>query len=251
MKRMAVVMLLMAASGFAIGGDTQAVTPIPKHLELARELVATVKPENNKYVILGNRGVHWKGDLFTSENSVNTACIGFVKAVLERANSPAIEEIKSKTRWTKWLELENYYEAITKGYGFTQIFKMGDTQPGDLFMFWCNDQRSCGNSQASEVQGHITIIDVKPTLKNPTPPIIEGTQQWVVTIIDSADNPHSKDDTRVVPPGMPKITGVGRGTYRIYSDMNGIPVGYTSGPNGPKFFGISDRPIAIGRPFPY
>ncbi|MGB4913776.1 MAG: hypothetical protein WBO95_16935, partial [Candidatus Dechloromonas phosphoritropha] len=43
---------------------------IPKHLELARELVATVKPENNNYEVFGpGRGVRWKGDFLTSENT--------------------------------------------------------------------------------------------------------------------------------------------------------------------------------------
>lgn len=168
---------LLAHNCYAVEGDIT----IPKHLELARELVATVKPENNKYVLRGPDGVRWKGDLFTSENTVNAHCTGFVGAVLERAKSQTVKEVESKTYWKKYLRVDNYYEAVTKGYGFTQIAKLGDAKPGDVFLFRCNDQ--CGNSQTNDVQGHITIIDVTPTQKKPTPPIIDGTLQWVVTII--------------------------------------------------------------------
>ena len=58
MKRMAVVMLLMAASGFAFGDEPQAATPVPQSLEPARELGVTVKPENNNNRINGPKGVH-------------------------------------------------------------------------------------------------------------------------------------------------------------------------------------------------
>lgn len=238
---------LLLFANICLASDSD--TSIPKHLELARELVATVKPENNKYVLRGPDGVRWKGDLLTSENTVNAHCTGFVGAVLERAKSQTVKEVESKTYWKKYLRVDNYYEAVTKGYGFTQIAKLGDAKPGDVFLFRCNDP--CGNSQTNDVQGHITIIDVTPTQKKPTPPIIDGTLQWVVTIIDSADSPHSKDDTRNVADGMQKVTGVGRGTYRVYTDAEGMPVGYTTGPNHPKFHDIKDRPIAVGRPLPY
>ena len=46
----------------ADGGSSQ---EIPKYLELARELVATVKPENNRYNYVNHPiGVHWKDELF-------------------------------------------------------------------------------------------------------------------------------------------------------------------------------------------
>ena len=51
----AVAALLLAS----INALAQDATPVPKHLEMARELLATVKPENNKYVIFGARGVRW------------------------------------------------------------------------------------------------------------------------------------------------------------------------------------------------
>ncbi len=219
---------------------------VPKHLELARELVATVKPENNKYVIRGPEGVRWKGDLFTSENTVNTMCTGFVSAVLEKAKNPTVKEVESKTYWKKHLRLDSYWEALQKGYGLQRVEAIESAKPGDLFMFWCN--AGCRTREGYEAYGHITIIDTTPTRKDPTPPLIDNTLQWLVTVIDSADGPHGRQDTRWRPKGEPLATGVGRGTYRVYTDLAGIPLGYTNGPNDPKFHDVKDRPIGIGRP---
>jgi len=241
----AVAALLLAS----INALAQDATPVPKHLEMARELLATVKPENNKYVIFGARGVRWKGDLFTSENSVNASCVGFVSDVLARAGSPSVKAVESNTYWKKSLRVNNYFEAVEKGYGLKQVPSIGDVVPGDLFIFSCRDQ--CANSESSDIQGHITFVDVKPTQKKPTPPLIEDTLQWLVTVIDSADAPHDLKDTRWRPQGEPKATGVGRGTYRVYTSMDGVPVGYTNGPNGQKFHDAKDRPITVGRPLPY
>jgi hypothetical protein len=227
---------LMSASVFAQEA------PVPKHLELARELVETVKPENNRYALTGPEGVHWDGTWFNKERSVNTHCTGFVGAVLNKAGSNAVHLIESKTYWKKYLRVENYQEAFMHGYGFNRLGTINDVMPGDFFLFTC--KQMCSNS-FGQAQGHIMIVDVKPYKRAPTPPIIEGTTQWAVVILDSADNPHDKKDTRWAPDGK-KRTGVGRGTMRIYTDDNGVPVGYTSGFNL-KYHSIDERPIIFAR----
>jgi hypothetical protein len=234
--------------------NVQAPSSVPKHLEIARELVATVKPENNKYVIFRHTGVHWKGDLFTSENSVNTMCVGLVTAVMERARSPSVGKVKSNTQWTRELRVNNYHEAISRELGFNKISKMGDVFAGDIFAFSCNDACSvtdANGNATSNVQGHITFVDDKPTQKNPTPPLIDGTLQWLLPVIDSSPGPHDMKDTRWRPTGEPRVSGVGRGTLRIYTDLDGVPVGYTNGPNAKKLHTVQDRPIVFGRPQAY
>ena len=235
----------MALFWFGGPASAQDATAVPKHLELARELVATVKPENNKYRFIGPEGVRWKGDLFTSENTVNTMCTGFVGAMLEKAKSPTVKEVESKTYWKKYVRMDSYWEALQKGYGMQKVETIEAAKPGDLFLFMCND--SCNTSEGPAL-GHITIVDVAPKRKEPTPPLIENTLQWVVTVIDAADGPHGREDTRWRAQGEPKATGVGRGKYRVYTDMAGIPVGYTNGPAAPKFHSAKERPIGMGRP---
>ena len=243
----AVMLMLMALQPAVATDDPSPGAAPPRHLELARELVATVKPENNKYMIRGPEGVRWKGDLFTSENSVHTMCTGFVSTVLEKAHNPTVKVIESKTHWKKHLRLDSYWEAFQKGYGLQKVQTIEAAKPGDLFMFWCND--GCRAREGYEAYGHITIIDAISKRKEATPPLIENTMQWLVTVIDSADSPHGRQDTRWRPQGEP-VTGVGRGTYRIYTDMAGVPVGFTNGPGGPQFQSVTKFPIGIGRPLP-
>jgi hypothetical protein len=255
-----IVMVVFAVSAYGQAVEqtlsTTQASSIPKHLELARELVATVKPENNKYVLNHGSGVRWKGDLFNSESSVNTACGGFVAAVMERAGNTSIDVVKSKTS-SHILRVKQFLEAVANDWGFSKVSKVGEIVPGDLFLFRCNDRcvaaetnNFLGHKTVTEVDaaGHVTIVDVKPTQKKPTPPLIDGTQQWLVTVIDSSESPHDLKDTRWRAKSEPPVTGVGRGTYRVYTDMDGVPVGYTNGPNGQKLHTIKDRPILIGRP---
>ncbi len=241
------ITILLFATVSAFAQDSEA---IPKHLELARELVATVKPENNKYVVFHHTGVRWKGDLFTSENSVNTMCVGLVTAVLERAKSPSVDKVRSNTQWKHELRVNNYHEAIYRELGFNRISKLGNVMPGDIFAFSCKDACSvtdANENATSDIQGHITFVDDKPILKNPTPPLIDGTLQWLLPVIDSSPGPHGVNDTRWRPAGEPRVSGVGRGTLRIYTDLDGVPVGYTSGPNAKKLHTVQDRPIVFGR----
>lgn len=240
--------VVLAATEFAFSQVAWAAEEaVPKYLELARELVATVKPENNKYEFNGPEGVRWKGDLFTSENSVRTACAPFVDAMFERAKDPTVDVIKSHISFyqrTKYLRIMDWYEASMKGWGLRKVETLNEVQPGDLFIFACLDK--CSTSQG-DVLGHITIVDVKPKKAAAKTPVVEGTEQWELTVIDSTDLAHDRNDTRFVPKGEKKITGVGRGTYRIYTDASGIPVGYTNG-FGTKYNAIAMRPIVISRP---
>jgi hypothetical protein len=219
--------------------------PVPKHLELARELVATVKPENNMYVHSTQR-IQWKGDLFTSENSVHTTCGGFVRGVLERADESSVSKVWPKSVPNRNIHLADWVEAGNSGR-VKRIQSLSNVQPGDLFIFLCLDKETCKTSQG-EAEGHITFVDAKPEKAVSKAPILEGTEQWNLTVIDSADSAHDRNDTRFVPKGEKKITGVGRGTFRIYTDASGIPVGYAKGFVGANYHSIADRPITITRP---
>ena len=77
-------------------------------------------------------------------------------------------------------------------------------------MFICTD--SCKSSEGA-ARGHIAFVDGVLQKRTSSPPIIEGTTQWVMYVIDSSDNAHSADDTRFTKPGNAKINGVGRGKF--------------------------------------
>lgn len=245
-NKVAVVLSLALFLSAAHAADDDVPVRTPKYLELARELVATVTPENNKYDFKGPEGVRWKGDLFASENSVRTACGPFVAAVFDRAEDPTLKKVRevSRKNRSKYVRVTDWMDAAQNEIGLKKIGNLNDVQPGDLFIFSCFDR--CGTS-LGDVPGHISIVDVKPTVLLPQSPFVDGTRQWGVTVIDAADSAHDRNDTRFVRKGMPKITGVGRGSYRIYTDENGIPVGFTNG-FGSKYNAVAVRPIVIARP---
>lgn len=250
MKMLIGTVLLLIASAPSVGADAPpGANAVPRHLELARELVATVRPENNNYEISGpGRGVRWKTDFPSSENSVNASCSVFVTAILDRAASTVPGTIAAHTGWKRELRVSHYFEAMQQGLGLQPILSLADAEPGDFFLFKCTD--FCVNSKSSKIQGHIAFIDAKPVPIDPRPPVIESTVQWLVTVIDSTDRPHDRNDTRWRAAGETRVSGVGRGSYRLYTDANGVPVGYTSGVKHPKFHPVSIRPVAIARPQP-
>ena len=228
--------------------ESGGVQSIPKHLELARELVATVKPVNNRYNFQGTAigGIRWKGELFTSENAVNTHCTGFVTALLIKAGSTTVRDNMPRGQRQSHLALNQYVEFVNSG-GIEQVKTIQNVQPGDLYLFQCQGGGACTTTlQGDKASGHAMIVDTVPEkLATPRPPIIAGTTQWRIAIIDSADQPNSRNDTRWTAPGEPKVSGVGRTFYRIYTDANGVATGYTHD-YGLKY--TSDRPIYFARP---
>jgi hypothetical protein len=202
---------------------------IPRHLEIARELVSTVKPENNSYTLHppNGRGIYWTGDGDAKTNAVHTGCAGFVTGVLLRSHSSLPQ---AKPRRTNV-----YFAAAMQGDGLTRVTSIADVEPGDIFIFSCRN----GCPASDDVEGHVAFVDVKPYRVSE----LLGTTKWAVTVIDSARTPHDKSDTRLAQ----HVTGVGRGTFYVHADSAGTPVGYSTELH-PKYFATDVRPIAFGRP---
>jgi len=221
---------------------------IPKYLELARELVATVKPENNRYNYVNHpTGVHWKDEPFRSENSVDTMCVGLVTDVLEKAESPFFKELKSKVHWRKRVWGRDFIEAMSKGYGLTEVKNIEDVAAGDIWIMRCSAEAHC-TAQGATAQGHVAFIDVKPYKQAPLRPIVPGTTQWVVTVIDSAQGPIDLDDTRYKPFPTSNITGVGRGSFRIYTNDDGVQVGWAKSLPSSKFVPVKLAWVLFAHP---
>ena len=130
---------------------------------------------------------------------------------------------------------------ISRQKGFTRIDKLADVLPGDIIAMK-SPPRDPGGT------GHVMLVDARPAQRETdTAPLIEGTRQWEVEVIDSSKSPHGRSDTRHNEDGG-KRTGLGRGTFRLYADSSGTLVGYAwSVERASKFFGPRDKPIAIDR----
>ena len=74
--------------------------------------------------------------------------------------------------------------------------------------------------------GHIMLINKIPYQIMPIDPLVRNTQQWIVNVIDQTGSPHGKNDTRYINPNE-KVTGLGSGNIRIYTDKHGELMGYS------------------------
>jgi hypothetical protein len=133
---------------------------------------------------------------------------------------------------------EDYYAAITAQNRFTEINNITAVQPGDLIAVkYLN----------SSVTGHMMLVDSTARAESSSSPVIAGTTQYALTVIDSSSSYHGPNDTRVTDPSTTG-NGIGRGEIRIYVDASLRPVGYSwSNTSGSTYYDLSQRPLIFGR----
>ncbi len=245
---------LLLAAATAWGQETA----VPKHLQLARDFVANTKQENNSY---SNSKIYTRmpGDLFASEYVVATDCGGFVEDMFRRAKSGVLEQLKTKKFKTRF-SVFDWHPSIEKEEAFTRIRKVQDIQPGDVAAWLYM------NMGTHTLPGHMLFIDSAPVkLERPRKPMVEGLDQYEVTIIDTSQEAKSKDDTRFVSDAAlrdeneakgkqrgsvasPNYKGVGRGHIRFYAGDTGDIKGIAFSFDKAKFHGLDDWNILVGRP---
>ncbi len=254
-KRMLFGLIASSALWYSVGNAQTDSADIPKYLALARELVESTKPEDNRYS-LGSQFIGFPGDSDPSKHSVKADCSGFLLAIFERAKLPTqsrMEYLPGTPRRRTRPAAEDFVYSIETGNGFTRIRNARDIKPGDVLahaMLNVQDQRQTGTT------GHVFLIDSYPKAIEPRDPLVTGTQQFEVSIIDSNEEYVGADDTRLADPSN-KIKGLGRGTIRIYVDPHGELVGWArTFKTAKKFFSYDPRfpsdtkprKAAIGRP---
>jgi len=228
--------LLIALASLAVPALAQE-TPIPKHLELARLLLVSVPPDKTSYRHQG--WVKWKGDLFASEYEVHTDCSGLVSSVLDRADAQTYRRVLTASK--RHPLAKDYYDSIVRDGVFARIDNLADVLPGDVVAIRYPPSVPSGT-------GHVMLVDAKPVQRREdTAPVIEGTRQWELAVIDSSNGPHGTLDSRRVEDGG-KRSGLGRGMFRLYADLKGTLMGYSwSVEKSSKYYDASQRPIVIGR----
>jgi len=213
---------------------------VPKHLEIGRALLSSLSDKDTSYRY--HSLVKWKGDPSTTRTEAHTDCSGLASSLLKRASCSQILHQHIKNPRSTYPLAEDYFSYISKQEGFKRINSIADIRPGDIIAI----KYIVGNS--AKDTGHVMLIDAIPAhRKGGTKPIIKGTRQWDVAVIDSATSPHGKTDTRYGKNGQ-KRNGVGRGVIRLYSREDGEVVGYTwSTLRNSVYYDKSSRPLAIGR----
>jgi len=236
-----------------IGFGLSAQEDVPKYLQVARDVVANVKPENNVYSNKP-RYVRFPGDLFSGgQYTVRTDCTGFVEAVLDKGNN--ITPNFSTRKYPGLYSIIDWVDGIDRGDMFDKIPHIQDLKAGDMLMYkfvvW---------PKGSEPwNGHIMLVDVTPKRIEPQRmPKLEGTVQWEVKVLDSNGGPASLDDTRLVgnPERAPDFkewvskqkTGAGRGTVLVFADEEGNIVAQSNGfPKSKIWMQDTDRRIVMAR----
>jgi hypothetical protein len=245
-------LLLLLFAGMPLGAFGQATERIPKHLELARELLQHVPKESNRYTHTDQ--ISFPSDVFSRGYSMNADCSGLVYSLLGRARSESLAQMIKTVGNKKRPLSEDFALSILKERGFQRITRIQDVRPGDIFAWeWVSflDNKTTGNT------GHTMVIDSIPIKIKPRSPFIAQTEQFELWVIDSSDGIWSPDDTRNISKDE-KLQGLGRGRFRVYVSAEGSVVGCAKNFKEAKFASLVEefKPLSqnkarvgfIGRP---
>jgi hypothetical protein len=206
----------------------------PKHLRAALDLVEHLSMKETTYN-------HGKPDVqFTAPCRSHADCSGFLDALLQHSygcTPKQFEDWFGRERPTA----DQYHDAITKQKAFSQIADFRQVVPGDVLAVKYAHPKE-------KSTGHVMLVAGAPKRIEATDPVRPKTEQWAVTIIDSARSGHGKTDTRHgLGEGGKDHDGLGKGELRIYTDGDGKIVGYTWSVNGKEFVGPPEDDTVAGR----
>jgi hypothetical protein len=214
---------------------TLGTTSEPTHLTVAKQFVANLDLGNTDYVHGAPRVK------FTIPYESHTDCSGFVDALLAHSygfDQQVFRNVFGSGRPTA----ARYHDAILQQKGFHLIEHIQDARPGDFL--------AAKYLTRTDNTGHIMLVAARPVqIDRPKKPLIAGTIQWEVAIIDSSESGHGPMDTRHKKGVNGKDhDGLGEGILRIYSDGSGNVVGCAwSTLAASKFKSPQDEPLVIGR----
>jgi len=207
----------------------------PTHLHEAESLVRRLNLKNTDYRH-GEPEVIWDGASAAS----HADCSGFIDALLIRSYGYNKEDFKSwfgKSRPTA----ANYHDAIVTQKGFSRIERPQDVREGDFL--------AVKYLVLKENTGHVMLAAGAAKRMDAQQPVIAGTIQWELKVIDSSESGHGITDTRHHKGENNKDhTGLGAGVLRIYSHDNGQIAGWSwSTLKVSEFKQPKDEHLVIGR----
>jgi hypothetical protein len=223
---------------FLNSGLAAQTTPTPKHLADARRLLQDLKPADTSYRHK-DTVVKWRGENGATQCECHTDCSGFLDSLIHHSYPQFKADDFKKWFGVKRPLAHHYYNTIVANKGFTSIRTIAAVHPGDIIAI----KYPPGNANT----GHTLLINGRPTPRKASAPLIDGTQQWELPIIDASTSGHGKSDTRRQADGTFR-GGMGAGIFRIYTSSDGALRGYSwSVLSGSEFHDIKNRPVIIGR----
>jgi hypothetical protein len=222
----------------AVAGRAPAPPPPPAHLGWALDVATHVGPADNAYgsdpTILT-----WPGVEGATTYANRTVCNTFLNRVLMQAYGYSFSD------FTAWMGSSSplaadWYDAIVAQNRLTRISKVASIANGDVLAVKYLEP-------GASTSGHVMIATGSAVKRTASAPIVGGTVQYEVSVVDSANSGHGPTDTRRNPDGS-WHDGAGVGVLRIYATSKGAIVGYSwSTFANSEFFDAATHPLAIGR----
>jgi hypothetical protein len=207
------------------------------HLEWARQLIEGVTPATNVYASRPTV-VSWAGVDGASETRNRSVCSALVAHLLMRAYGYRAAD------FAPWLggrfpRAAGFHDAIAAGRGFDRIRRVADIRPGDVL--------AIKYPPGTHPTGHVLLAAARPAERRATAPVVPGTAQYELSVIDSSHTGHGPADTRHYAKGK-YHSGVGQGVFRLYAAADGTIAGYSwSVTKASEFYAPSERDLVIGR----
>ncbi len=230
------VFVVVTPRAGAGGGDSWVVWP--------ESLAMNVLDENNMYA-KEDDVLSWP-DAFGAIYSSRADCSAFVTLSLMKAFGFGREDIDA------WMGSKNpssarYHDNILFQNNFQRIQRAPDIRRGDILAMKYLDKASGGT-------GHAMIAASAPALRSSTEPVIDGTVQYELRVIDSTASLHGTDTRTGTGANGGDQDGAGLGTMRLYADaVTGQITGYTwSLSSGSTYFTATSpaddrRSLKVGR----
>jgi hypothetical protein len=220
---------------FLLAGTAKAADP--QHLFWAKDIATNVTPELNMYDSNPSY-IRWPDANGVGAYENRTKCASFITQVLMQSYG------WTSAYFRNWMASTSptanvYHDTIKQQNRFAIIGNINDIRPGDII--------AIKYPSGSTVTGHMMMAKTTAFLRKATLPIIKGTYQYELQIIDSSQTGHGSTDTRLNEDGTYN-PGAGIGTLRLYTNSSDMLVGHTwSTYNSSKYYDFKTRPIIVGR----
>lgn len=226
---------------------------VPRHVELAVTLLDTDVNNVSTYSAKGKSGVtfpeYGKTPKWRFRGSTNTNAVGFINALVD--NSRSLVNVRQSISSFDDRNLDYYWNSIAANKnGFRQV-NVDQLLIGDFIVFKCNPKKvKCGNPVIADTGGHIALVINTEEIAG-FDPIVNGTRQVMIKVLDVAFYNHGPGDSRLSPEtngrSMSYTTGIGTGYIRVYIDAAGRYIGSTNSTSGDVKW-IDSVGIITGRP---
>ncbi|HEX4966779.1 MAG TPA: hypothetical protein VF173_38570 [Thermoanaerobaculia bacterium] len=209
----------------------------PDLLEWARRLVAGVTPETNVYASRPTI-VTWTGVSGASETRNRSVCSALVAHLMMQTYGYRPADFAS---WLggRFPRAAGFHDAIAAGRGFDPILRVTEIRPNDVL--------AIKYPPGSHPTGHVLLAASRPVERRATEPIVPGSVQYELSVIDSSHTGHGPTDTRHYAKGK-FHSGVGEGLFRLYAGPDGALIGYSwSVTKASEVYTPNERHLVIGR----